>query len=215
MDVVSFLEGVAALAWPVLIGIILWLLWPSIRKIIDSRGFTVKYGGMEVSVQDASDQLRKQVEDLQNHVLTLKKSPTAASSMARVMRSGATPERTQTILWVDDEPRNNAHEIAKLEEDGYRVVRARSTIEARSIIGSGTEPGAIVTDMGREEDGKYVADAGLELIRTVREESIEAPIFVYTNPRRVRQIRADVLEAGGNGTTASPVELFAAIEEGA
>jgi CheY-like chemotaxis protein len=205
------LIGLAAFAWPVLIGLILWQLWPSIRKIIDSRGFTVKYGGMELSVQDASDQLRKQVEDLQNHVLSLKKSP-AASGMARTMRSGATSERTKTILWVDDEPRNNAHEISKLEDDGYRVIRANSTVEARSILGSGTELAAIVTDMGREEDGKYVADAGLELIWTMREESVEAPIFVYTNPRRVRQIHADVLEAGGNGTTASPVELFAAIE---
>ena len=213
MDLARFLESVAAFAWPILIGIVLWRMWPSIRKIIDSRGFTIKYGGMEVSVQDASDQLRKQVEDLQDQVLALKQSSAAPGSATRTMRSDATPERVKTVLWVDDEPRGNAHEIAKLEEDGYRVIQAKSTIEARSILGAGTEPDVIVTDMGRKEDGKYVADAGLELIRAVREERIEAPIFVYTSPGRVYRIRADVLEAGGNGTMASPIELFAAVKD--
>jgi hypothetical protein len=55
MDLARFLESGAAFAWPIMIGNVLWRMWPSIRKIIDSRGFTVKYGGMEVSVQDASD----------------------------------------------------------------------------------------------------------------------------------------------------------------
>jgi CheY-like chemotaxis protein len=129
------------------------------------------------------------------------------------MRSSATPEKVKTVLWVDDEPRGNAHEIAKLKEDGSRVIQARSTTEARSILGSGTEPDVIVTDMGRKEVGKYVADAGLELIRAVREERIETPIFIYTSPGRVHQISADVLEAGGNGTIASPIELFAAVKD--
>ena len=51
-------------------------------------------------------------------------------------------------------------------------------------------------------------------IRAVRqEERIEAPIFVYTNPGRVYRIRADVLEAGGNGTMGDTIELFAAVKE--
>ena len=159
---------------------------------------------MEVSVHDASDQLRKQVNDLQNQVLALKQPSAAAGRVARTISNGATPEMVKTVLWVDNEPRRNAHEIAKLEEDGYLVIQARSMSEGRSILRSGTEPDAIITDMGRKEDGKYIADAGLELIRAVREERIEALIFVYTNLRHVRRICTDVLEAGGNGTIASP-----------
>src|SRR5215210_6618803 len=136
----DILEGLAAFAWPILLGIVLWQLWPSISNIIDSRGFTVKYGGMEVSVQDASDQLRKQVNDLQNQVLALKQPPAAAGHAARTSSNGATPEMVKTVLWVDDAPRRNAHEIAKLEEDGYLVIQASSTSEARSIVRSGTEP---------------------------------------------------------------------------
>jgi response regulator RpfG family c-di-GMP phosphodiesterase len=70
------------------------------------------------------------------------------------MRSSATPEKVKTVLWVDDEPRGNAHEIAKLKEDGSRVIQARPTTEARSILGSGTEPDVTVTDMGRKEVGR-------------------------------------------------------------
>jgi hypothetical protein len=50
-------------------------------------------------------------------------------------------------------------------------------------------------------------------IRVVREERLEAPIFVYTSPGRVYRTCADVLEAGRNGTMASSIELFAAVKD--
>lgn len=209
----DLLGGVATLAWPVLVGFIIWLLLPSIRKIIESRAFTITIAGMKVSVQDASEGLRKQVEDLQDQVLALRQPATPDRGAVRTTRSvAAAPKRSKTILWVDDKPQNNAHEIAKLEEDGHRVLRAGSALEAQSILGSVAEPDVIITGMGRKEEGKFLADAGLDLCRTVRDAGIKAPVFVYTGRERARQIHDAVLEAGGNGATSSPVELFADVE---
>jgi CheY-like chemotaxis protein len=120
----------------------------------------------------------------------------------------------KTILWVDDRPSNNAHEIAKLREDnGYRVIEATSTAAALTALRNNQNPDVIITDMGREEDGKFKPDAGLNLIRSVRAMGIKAPIYIYTSPRRAEQIHDEVKAAGGNGATGSPVELFSLIRQ--
>ena len=58
------IKALADLAWPVLAAVVLVGLLPTLRNVIQSRNVTIKYGQMEVSVQDAADQLRRQVEDL-------------------------------------------------------------------------------------------------------------------------------------------------------
>jgi hypothetical protein len=65
------IKALAELAWPILAAVVLFGLLPPLRKVLQSRGVTIKYGQMESSVQDASDQLRKQVEDLQNQFRAL------------------------------------------------------------------------------------------------------------------------------------------------
>lgn len=74
-DIVSLITG---LAWPVLIALIFLLLLPVIRRTISSRGFTIKVGGMEITVQKASEQLSTGLDDLRNRVIALEgeRSPT-------------------------------------------------------------------------------------------------------------------------------------------
>jgi CheY-like chemotaxis protein len=243
---VEILQAISSLAWPVLAGVALVVLLPTMKKIIASRGFTIKFGGTELSVQDASDQLSTQVQDLQNQVVELKQrqaalitavdSTTAALDTAPSVRDEAVrssilqakeelrtakaykspPERdtSKTVLWVDDNPTNNAYEIAKLERaDRYRVDQAKSTRGALGKLKL-TNYAVIITDMGRQEDGNFVPDAGLQLISAVRDMGIETPIYVYTSPGSAEQLRDDVKNAGGDGVTGSPVELFSLIESG-
>lgn len=240
---VEAIGAISSLAWPVLAGVALLVLLPTVRRIIASRGFTVKFGGAKISVQEASDQLRRQVEDLQDHVVELKQrqgaimsavdsataaidaSPSAHEDVRSLMSHAKVelraakeyeppPERDvpKTVLWVDDKPANNAHEIAKLEEaNRYRVDQAESTRGALEEIQRRTYD-VIITDMGRREDGRFVPDAGLQLIRNVRDMRIATPIYVYTTPGRAEPLRGDVENAGGNGVTGSRVELFSLVE---
>ena len=51
--------------------------------------------------------------------------------------------------------------------------------------------------------------AGIQLIEAVREAGMTLPILLYTGPPEyAKKIKDEVTAAGGNGVTASPVELF-------
>jgi CheY-like chemotaxis protein len=88
---------------------------------------------------------------------------------------------------------------------------ARSTAEAMDVLSLRRGVRAIVTDMGRAEDGEFRSHAGLALLRQLHEAEQDQPVLVYTSARRVELDRQDALDAGATAVTASPTELFAAL----
>ncbi len=215
------INAIATLAWPVLAALLLFALLPTLIRVLRSRGVSIKFGNMELSVQDVSEQMRKQIEDLQNQVSALKSSlaspapgapasgaPAPAAAPASPATRTASPAR-KSILWVDDRPENDAFEIAKLQEDGYEIATATSTKAALAQLESGSVwPDLVISDMGRREGTLYRRTAGLDLIRAVRAKNIDVPIFIYASNEAVRKYSDQVREAGGNGITASPMELM-------
>ena len=214
MDVAAILDAVSKLAWPTLVAAVLWRLYPSIRQILDSRGFTIRVGDMEVTVQEASDQLRAQIEDLQEKLsdlrLSIQQQAEEIELIAKVPTAAVAERRPiRRILWVDDRPSNNAYESARLEDEGVDITQVVSTREAMDTLLSGrSSVDAIITDMGRHEEGRRRPTAGLTLIKEARNANIQVPIFVYSSTQSVSRYRDDILNAGGNGATASPLELF-------
>jgi CheY-like chemotaxis protein len=218
----KLIEALTGLAWPIFASILLWKIFPSVRNVIDSRQFTLKIGGMEVSAQQASESLATQVDDLQKKVTELRaaldnggvsvaaqsRNENAEGSIGVELSSQA--RITRRVLWVDDQPENNVFEIAKLKKEGIEVVEARSTTEAMRLIISGREPfGLVITDIGRREDGEYRAKGGLLLIQNIRRAGLQnLPVVVYASTRYLDPNRDEVREAGANGATASPLELF-------
>ena len=91
------------------------------------------------------------------------------------------------------------------------MLLARSTAEAMDVLSLRRGVRAIVTDLGRSEDGEFRSHAGLALLRQLREAEQDQPVLVYTSSRRVELDRQDALEAGATAVTASPTELFAAL----
>jgi CheY-like chemotaxis protein len=179
----------------------------------DSRDFKVKIGEMEVSVQQASDQLRAQLEDLQR-ALTERQSSAGAPRSRGTSAALAPPKAVNRILWVDDNPTNNAYEIAKLRSDGFEIIQARSTTEALGILqGGDVGVDVVISDMGRQEGGSYDPDAGAKFVEQARAAGITTPIFIYTTARHAARTRERVARAGGNGTTKSALELFEMIQQ--
>jgi len=212
---IKLIDALSKLAWPALAAIILWKLYPALKNIIEARGFSVELGGMKLSVQEASDQLRKQIQDLQEKIGSLRDNvPETAGRMHENVQTSDDGQVSKRILWVDDVPPNNAFEIAKLRDEGYEIVQALSTSEAMNILsGSKQRFGLIVSDMGRREEGGYRAKAGITLIKEVRKAGFDIPIIVYSSANQAQRSRSDVIEAGGNGVTASPLELFELIDK--
>ena len=230
MTAARIIEAIGSLLWPLLVAVLLIRVIPHIpgvvadlRRAMRTRAFTVKIGGVELSVEEAAEQLRRQITDLQTHMADqLAERPPAGpagppgppSSPGAEADTAAAPAADQgrpTVLWVDDNPEANTLELAKLRDDGVEVLIARSTAEAMDVLSLRRGVGAIVTDMGRTEDGEFRSHAGLALLRQLHEAEQSQPVLVYTSTRRVELDRQDALDAGATVVTSSPTELFAAL----
>jgi len=220
------LQALAPFAWPLIVAVILIALYPSLKQAIASHGLKVKIGDFEITAQQGMEQLATQLNDLMDKVQQLreqqdeseaKKEMAVAESETSL--SGEDEESLinlppiynpiRNVLWVDDNPSNNAFEIQKLRREGIGVAPVTTTLDALRLIAVNKYAfDAIISDMGRKDNGNYEKDAGIRLIKAARNSDFPGPIFIYTAPRAVEHFATKVKEAGGNGTTASPIELF-------
>lgn len=195
--VAEVVNAVAGLAWPLIVALVLWRLMPSIKKIVESRSFTVKVGQTELTVQELSQKFIATTADIQ-------------ASVGQGEAADATPQpQLNRILWVDDRPSNNTYQVAQLQALGVDVEPATSTREGlNALLRAGVSFDAVISDLGRDEPGGFNPDAGLDLIRQVRERGLQTPIFIYGTKRAVARSQ-EIAAAGGNGVTNSATELFA------
>jgi len=208
-------EALAALAWPLLTGLVIWKLWPYLLEVVKSRAMAIRVGTFELSVQESSDELRKTDEDLQRTVEdlrgTVEKLCAQVDPHSEILKPKSQYEAPteRLVAWVDDSPKNNAYEITRLQSEGTDVLMIKSTEEAVRVLVDQERPvWAVVSDMTRLESGTYNREAGIDLIRKLRSASVLVPIYVYTSAQTIQRIKNKVTEAGGNGITASRVELF-------
>ena len=79
----------------------------------------------------------------------------------------------------------------------------------RLLVKGEVTPDAIVSDMGRYEEGEYRVHAGILLIELVRKAHFKMPIVIYGSPKYKGKNHSMALEAGGTGAVASEAELLA------
>jgi CheY-like chemotaxis protein len=207
-DVSQLIQSISGLLWPIIVAALLWRLLPSIRRIVESRSFTVKVAGVELSFQELAEKLVKSTAELQA------KGPTPDYAAERSSPVGPTAPQDRIIkkiLWVDDNPRNNAYESAQLESLGVSVRQVTSTQEALAALDRpSSHYDAVITDMGRQEASGFNPDAGIDLIAAMRAANIDIPVVVYASAR-ARHRESEVAQAGGEGVTSGPGELFDAL----
>jgi CheY-like chemotaxis protein len=233
MTAARIIEAIGSLLWPLLVAVLLIRILPHVpgvvadlRRAMRTRAFTVKVAGAELTVEEATEQLRRQVTDLQTHMAAqlaerngaVPPPPSAPGSAAEPAEAAEAAEAAgppapgrPTVLWVDDQPDDHALELAKLRDDGIEVLLARSTAEALDVLSLRRGVHAVVTDLGRSEDGEFRTHAGLALLRQLKEAEHTQPVLVYTEAARAVLDRQDALDAGAAVVTASPVELLAAL----
>jgi CheY-like chemotaxis protein len=235
MTTARIIEAVGSLLWPLLAAVVLFRVAPHVpglvaelRRAMRARAFTVKVGPAELTVEEATEQLRRQVADLQTQVASQLAAPVPPARPGSPGAAGpsrpagppgtvdleAGPARGQgppTVLWVDDDPSAAAMELAKLREDGLEVLEARTTAEAMDVLSLRRGVRAVVTDLGRSEDGEFRSHAGLALLRQLREAELDLPVLVYTSRRRAALDGQEALDAGAMVVTSSPTELLAAL----
>jgi CheY-like chemotaxis protein len=225
--VAQTISAVAALLWPVLLLVLILMFRRQLARVIGSaeqREWSLEVGGQKLSMKQLSDQQNSMIADLQKQVGVLSKAVAALTTDQRPVAeevdgspvvTGSTilggvepppPATAYSVLWVDDNPENNALIVEQLQRNGVRVDLARSTREGLGLLGQ-RRYGAIVSDMGRFEDGQEVRDAGMRLLRIVRETDTGTPFIIYCGYWASAAYREQALEAGATGITASPSVL--------
>lgn len=214
--VARLIEATSAMLWPVAAIAIIFLLLPVIRKVIESREFSLEIGGFKFSAQEATEKMQRQIGDLQNKLAALEAGgaafppePGIASLGDEQDRSGA--GRRLSILWVDDTPANNAFEADSLRREGHDIRTALSTGEALSALGAGPID-LVISDMARVEGGSRDAEAGMRLLREMRAEGFQSPFAFYTSPASAGRHAGEAEKLGVIAITSSFTTLSAAIK---
>ncbi|WP_158846258.1 response regulator [Saccharothrix deserti] len=203
----EMINAIATLLWPLVVLFLLFGFRSQLREVIKSaakREVTLEIGGQTVSLGKLSEVQSEAIADLQKQLGELREQLGAPDETVVV-----TTEQQVTpfaVLWVDDHPENNVLEIAQLRASGVRVDLARSTQEGLTQFERGRYR-AVVTDMGRYENGAEVPDAGLQLVDAVRVLDPAVPVAVYSAGRTARTMTDDATSAGANLVTDSPWEL--------
>lgn len=234
-NIPQLIDSLATIMWPIIVIIILFSFRKNIQALIrsgESRKFSVKVGNMEVNMDELSKQQGEMIKDLQARINTIQKemdaikAPTAKAEMpselppedAAVADAGATvfgisvdtdpfDDDISSILWVDDNPVNNAFLIDSLKYQGVEVTNALTTQEGLDRFNRRSFD-CIITDISRMEGSAVVnKQAGFELIRAIREENDDIPIYIYTAQVDAK-LQQKAEDFGASGITASPSELL-------
>ena len=207
----------AALLWPLLFLIILLVMRRPLVAVVRSaeqREWTVEIGGQKINMGQLSDQQNLAIADLQAQISALHQRIAELGDAGAVVagpgwepadesRADTVPH---TVLWVDDYPSNNALIVEQLQRNGIRVDIALSTAEGLAKLGE-RRYGAVLSDMGRYENDTSVSDAGIKLLRAVRETHPTVPFLIYCGARAAAHFHDEALAAGADVITASPTEL--------
>ena len=211
-DVAQLVESVASIAWPAIIVLLIFLFRPAVAALIESarsRKFTLRLGAQELTMEEASQQQQTLIADLQSQILEIRKQIEAGGEPLTVVpewSKGTASTPTKSILWVDDQPKNNSYFVQQLSEKGVAVDLAMSTADGlRSFDNKGY--GAVISDLGRTEDGTYKETAGLELLQKIRVRDKNIPFIIFCSSRGARKHREEAIALGSTAITSSPTEM--------
>jgi CheY-like chemotaxis protein len=169
----------------------------------------IKVGSVELELQDVQEQLARVRQELASASSELAESAADAVLVQSSVEQEAAPgeiDLIERIVWVDDDPENNRPYVDELRQS-FDVELATSTEQGVALVSRAPERTLLVTDAVRVEGDRPNYDAGLELIRKVREEHPQVPVLVFAGYKTVTQYSAALDKAGARVVTNTFVVL--------
>ncbi len=174
---------------------------------------TANFGGEKLTLQEFGEQVLKKVNDVETQVITSQSPITKTltdGTLKEGVRTGENP-KVKSILWVDDNPRNNSLHVQSLNGLGIKVTLSLSTAEALTKLDSEVFD-RIISDMGRVEGNQRNERAGLDFLKDLRSRGINIPFLIFCAPRLVTKYKQEALELGATIITSSSTELMKALQ---
>lgn len=198
----TFKEGVDAFlrfvelltAWPVILLFALLIVRKEIRESlpeltgrlrrasIAGSEFEFSAGAVKAfghAITAGAKQLRDDPEGLIGFLLDQVRRVTEATEVVGPSGQGSPSLAGRSILWVDDEPVNNAYEVRFFQQMGATVTAVNSTEDALSVL-KGRSVDLIVSDVRRTEGGQLNEDAGANLQDALTATGIATPFIFYS-----------------------------------
>jgi CheY-like chemotaxis protein len=193
----------SATIWPLLILLCVVLFSPALNSFFANLSeFTFKGAGFEASA-------KRTATAIANLSAANEKTPGTRTSTSAIVDavSGVTPSivrkaQDTIVLWVDDNPQNNAYERAALEAIGISFVLSTSTDDALSKLEKQSFD-LVISDMSRPPDNK----AGFTLLEALRKSGKKTPFIIYA-ASSTPEFVAEAIQRGAFGETNRPDELF-------
>ena len=213
-DWADLFGAMASLAWPLLALFIVIKFAPSLTALLKRDDVSIEVGGFKLSSQEAIGKIGQSLSDLQNKIIDIEaRIPSAkgdATPTREVSKQISEMSRVVSILWVDDNPENNAFIIASLDPNIYSVSLAKSTSEAlRRLEVMKFE--IVISDMGRQEDGADNETAGLDLLRALKLRALSSRKALFTTHQSVHKYGDEARKLGADLVTSSPTDIVAFI----
>jgi CheY-like chemotaxis protein len=166
-------------------------------------------------MDEASEQQRVLIQDLQSKIVQIESRIGSTGSLTVPPPEKRLAQREAVdfsrVLWVDDQPKNNSYFVDTLNKLNVRVDLAGSTADGL-IKFHNEQYGVVISDMGRQEGGRYNRRAGLELLKAIRQRSAETPFFIFCSTRSAHENRDEAMRLGANGITSSATELYSLLK---
>ncbi|MBC7969364.1 MAG: response regulator [Verrucomicrobia bacterium] len=214
-----FVSLAQALSWQLLILFILIYFGAPLRSFVSNLGeFTFRAGAAGL---EASAKRRIEAGVLLGSASALKSSATTdeqpqlpgeeeAKEIATVVSQTLKPKIAQqlaraSVLWVDDNPSDNAHAIRSLEALGIVFTMSASVQEALEKIRI-IPYDAIVSDMRQSSNSQ----AGYTLLQELQRLGVNTPVIIYGSSSEPR-LKSEARQHGAFGSTGDPQELFSLV----
>jgi CheY-like chemotaxis protein len=216
-EVVKLLDSttklVGALAWPLLVGVVVVRFTPALRQFFENLGeFSLKGAGFEASAK------RRQAEAAAALAAATAAKPEPdgspsdrpAREAVDIVTEMVTPTLLRragraTILWVDDHPEKTVYERQSLEALGVSFLLAKSTEEALTKLKT-KHFDVIISDMGRPPD----ASAGYTLLDALRTSGDATPFIIYASSNAPEH-KKEALKHGAVASTNRAADLFESV----
>ena len=185
------------------------LMFKHAEFLVSQQGRMVRLeSGREIRVEDLSRMHQAAIQDVQRQVANI---AAGAGLTENVTTSQPTTQRR--VLWVDDNPDNNALIVEQITASGTAVDQARSGQEALHLFAPGKYL-AVISDMGRREaDGRFLADAGLQLIKAIRQIAGDQPIVVFCSRTAAEKYGKAAMDEGARLVTTSSTLLLSELKK--
>lgn len=209
-----------------------------VLRTAEKRELEFEIGGQRLTMHELNDQQNEMIQDLQRQLSMLSSQletqrdtpvleTTVPGSAQYPMNGHGSVEDTDlteadfsfspvhapvgpepfAVLWVTERPEQHALLAEQLRDNGVRVTIRPTTNEALAEV-SENPYRLIVSDMSRTEYGRTSPDAGLTLVRELRDLGVEIPVIVFSAQRGQLRYGPQAREAGAIATTTSAYEMF-------